>query len=123
MTTTIYVDGPATVIPSDSAGGGYDTVAAGVAAAGTTQDTATETNAQFTEVTAGPSGAGIRFAVALMIAGNCCKVRNATTVPLRVWPPAGVAINSHAVNTSVAVPAHTTSQCEMLSATQIYTVP
>jgi hypothetical protein len=120
MTTTIYVNGPVDVVPS---GGRTDTVASAITATGTTQATATALTAQFTEVTTCPPGAGVVFSSSLMVAGNACKVRNSTTNPLYVYPPSGAAINVLATNTPVIAPARNTAVFEVISATQIYTVP
>jgi hypothetical protein len=96
-----------------------DTVNAAVAAAGTTQGTATALTAVINAVTTGSGGVALPVATA----GAHQYVRNSLTSALSVYPASGAAINALTANVPVIVPADTTALLVAVTATQWYTVP
>jgi hypothetical protein len=75
----------------------------GIAAAGTTQTTATTCTGDHERVTSGSNGAGV-----ILKAGNREDIRsvsNQTTNSILVYPPVGASINGTAANTAAVLPA------------------
>jgi hypothetical protein len=96
-----------------------DTVNAAVAAAGTTQGTATALTAVINAVTTGSGGVALPVATA----GAHQYVRNSLTSALSLYPASGAAINALTANAPITVPADTTALLVAVTATQWYTVP
>ncbi len=92
-----------------------------VAASGSTQSDATPVSGFFIQVTGvtANSADGVRLSISTV--NNYTKIRNASSVALKVYPPVGMTINSQAVNAPLSVPANTTVELIVVSAAQIMT--
>ena len=127
-------DGPPLCVDSNTGilyglsrgGGGVDVVAVltpcqqvdtAVAAAGTTQGTATELDVGVNYVSTVASGAGV--IVQSYTAGTSQTVYNGGANPLKVYPFTGARINQLAANAAMLLPINTSARFEVVSATQI----
>jgi hypothetical protein len=95
--------------------------ASGIAAAGTSQGTATPLSAQMNAVTAVAPGAGVILPPP--VAGQSVWVANQGANRLTVYPPAGAAIDGLAANWPMRLEIGVTAQWIALSPTAISTVP
>jgi len=91
-------------------------VALTVAAAGTTQGTATAATADYNFVTSGGDGAGVILYDGQI--GDSQEFFNSQLTNLRIYPPTGDKINQIATNGCIIVPAYTYVLCKKLSSTQ-----
>lgn len=86
-----------------------------VAAAGSTQGTATVLTAMFNVVTSGTGGVVAQ-------ASTYTKIWNAIAVPINVYPPSSAAINGLSVNTPIQVGAGASLEVTMVSSVSGYAV-
>lgn len=101
-----------------------DTVATGVAAAGSNQSGATAVSKQQNYVTGASGTNGVKIAAAVMVAGAHIFITNEdTTNDLLVYPDSGVSINSLSANAPITCGPDTTLHFIMKSTTQLRSVP
>ncbi len=105
----------------------FDSVATGIAAAGSNQSGATALTSRQNYVSSGVDGThGVRIDTSLMIPGNHLYVANEDTNPshtLPVYPDTGNSIGSLSVNAAITVPADTTAFFLVKSTTALRSVP
>jgi hypothetical protein len=97
---------------------------AAVAAAGTTQATATPLSAGFNEITSGTGGVALPAAPAAP-ATSTCKIRNSLAVSVLAYPfnASGATINTLAANAPITVPANSTAYFESGGTLKWFTIP
>ena len=94
-------------------------VATSVAAAGTTQATATELTAAACEVTSVAAGAGVVLSSQLA-AGDSQGVFNAGANAVKVYPPTGMQINALAANVPMTLAVNTGCMFQCVSTTRVF---
>ena len=102
--------------PMQSQGLTASNIGTAVAAAGTTQGTATATTADFNIIASGGDGAGV--AVYNGQIGDSQEFFNNQLTNLRIYPPTGSTINQIAANSPVIVPAYTYVYIKKCTATR-----
>jgi hypothetical protein len=119
----LTVSTSATVMIAPLAEDFLDNPVGSIAAAGTTQATATQLTGTFNIVTTVAAGTGVGLVKGR--AGGHCIVRNSGANPLLVYPRIGdaAAINAQAVNTAITVQVNSTAYFVAQSLTQWFTVP
>lgn len=95
---------------------GLQTVTTGIAAAGTTQGTATALTASLNYVSSVSAGTGVVLAGTV---GTSQSVYNGGLNPLKVYPPTGAAINQLTVNAAMNLPVNTACRFDVFSSTVI----
>lgn len=90
------------------------TMSLAVAAAGTTQGTATDLVADINRVTSGTGGVQLYAGDV----GDSQEIFNATSSAITVYPPASAAINQLAANSGFSLGAYTSVVCRCFSSTQ-----
>jgi hypothetical protein len=110
-----------------TAGGLADTVSTAVAAAGTTQGTATVLTSIFSEVTTVAANAGVQTPTFMSTPGRKCRIASYGANQLNVYPLTGQSIISVGINlganAAVVVRPGVVAELECVTATTIYTVP
>jgi hypothetical protein len=114
-------------------GGGIDSVTTGIAAAGTTQGTATTISSQQNYVATGANcasfptcsgSAGVILSASLLAAGTHIYVTNEdATNGLLIYAPSGATINNQAANTPLPIQANQTMHFISKSTTALRSVP
>jgi hypothetical protein len=92
-----------------------------VAAAGTTQATATQLYAEDNEVSTVASGSGVVMN-ALIQPGEVQTVFNVGANALKVYPPSGLGINALSANTAISLATNTGLMLKCVSTTRIFGV-
>jgi hypothetical protein len=93
----------------------------GLAAAGSTQGTATVLTGQMNTVTTVPTGAGV--VLPTPVAGQVLYVSNQGANPLSVYPPSGASIDGLAANAPILIAAGSTNEMIATSSTTMSTLP